>query len=189
MPKGLHHRAGQRGRPAQLRRLRQGGLRGHGQVRRPDPGARRQGRGAGGRSKGAQRHPRVRELRARQGVLQLAGISGGAPAPRRRLDRRVRASWRVSTESSREQGYWIARVDVSDPVAYDKYRPQRPAHRGLWRALPGARRAVRGGRGLGSGPQRRHRVPGYELALACYRSRRLPGSQGEARRGARWATC
>jgi uncharacterized protein (DUF1330 family) len=69
------------------------------------------------------------------------------------------------------KGYWIGRVDVSDPEAYRKYAQAN--------AVPfakyGARFLVRGGEFEAvEGVARARNVvlefPSYEIALACYRS-------------------
>ena len=71
------------------------------------------------------------------------------------------------------KGYWIVRVDVTDPDGYALYR----AANGPPMAAFGARFAVRGGRQEvleGSGRERNVVVefPSYEEALACWRSGR-----------------
>ncbi len=69
------------------------------------------------------------------------------------------------------KGYWIGRVDVSDPEAYQRYvTANAPAFEKY-----GARFLVRGGRfEVVEGEARARNVviefPDYETALACYRS-------------------
>jgi uncharacterized protein (DUF1330 family) len=69
------------------------------------------------------------------------------------------------------KGYWIARVDVSDPEAYKKYVAANAAAFAKY----GARFLVRGGRfEAKEGTARARNVviefPSYEAALACYDS-------------------
>ena len=69
------------------------------------------------------------------------------------------------------KGYWIARVDVTDPEAYKKYVEAN----GEAFAKFGARFVVRGGDFEAvEGTSRSRNVviefPSYEAALACYRS-------------------
>lgn len=69
------------------------------------------------------------------------------------------------------KGYWVARVDVSDPVQYDKYR----AANAVPFARYGARFLVRGGafESVEGTPRARNVViefPTYQAALDCYRS-------------------
>lgn len=69
------------------------------------------------------------------------------------------------------KGYWIARVDVSDPDAYRRYAE---ANAEVF-ARHGARFVVRGDRFEAvEGTARARNVviefPSYEAALACYRS-------------------
>ena len=69
------------------------------------------------------------------------------------------------------KGYWIARVDVHDPEAYQAYL----AANGAVFEKYGARFLVRGGTSEqveGKGRQRNVvlELPSYEAALACYRS-------------------
>jgi uncharacterized protein (DUF1330 family) len=69
------------------------------------------------------------------------------------------------------KGYWIARVDVHDPEAYKAYVA---ANGEVFRQF-GARFLVRGGQSeLVEGWGRERNVvlefPGYEQAVACYRS-------------------
>lgn len=69
------------------------------------------------------------------------------------------------------KGYWIARVDISDPEAYKGY----VAANGAAFAKFGARFLVRGGKSeTPEGSSRDRNVvlefPSYEAALACYRS-------------------
>jgi uncharacterized protein (DUF1330 family) len=79
------------------------------------------------------------------------------------------------------KGYWIVRVDVTDPAAYEEYR----AINGPPLAAFGARFVVRGGRfeAPEGTPRSRNVViefPDYEAAVACYHS---PGYQAaKARR-------
>ena len=69
------------------------------------------------------------------------------------------------------KGYWIARVDVTDPTGYQRYVAANAAAFHKY----GARFMIRGGRfeapeGM---PRARNIVlefPDYETALACYRS-------------------
>ena len=73
------------------------------------------------------------------------------------------------------KGYWIVRVDVSDPQAYQRY----VAANALAFAKYGARFLVRAGRSeTKEGKPRARNVviefPSYEDALACYAS---PGYQ------------
>ncbi|WP_293854532.1 DUF1330 domain-containing protein [uncultured Alsobacter sp.] len=72
---------------------------------------------------------------------------------------------------SKPKGYWIARVDVSDPQAYDKYREANAAPFAEF----GARFLVRGGRyEVAEGSARARNVviefKDYETAVACYHS-------------------
>jgi uncharacterized protein (DUF1330 family) len=69
------------------------------------------------------------------------------------------------------KGYWIARVDVDNAVAYDRYR----ALNGVAFAKFGARFVVRGSAGkVGNGTARKHNVviefESYDQAIACYDS-------------------
>lgn len=69
------------------------------------------------------------------------------------------------------KGYWIGRVDVSDPEAYKKY----VAANAEAFTKYGARFVVRGGQfeSMEGTPRARNVVlefPDYETALACYRS-------------------
>lgn len=69
------------------------------------------------------------------------------------------------------KGYWVGRVDVSDPEAYKKY----VAANGKAFAKYGARFLIRGGRfeAVEGTPRSRNVViefPSYEAALDCYRS-------------------
>ena len=69
------------------------------------------------------------------------------------------------------KGYWIARVDVSDPEAYKQYVAANAAAFTKY----GARFLVRGGRfeAKEGGARARNVViefPSYEAALACYDS-------------------
>lgn len=69
------------------------------------------------------------------------------------------------------KGYWIARVDVSDPEAYQRYVAANAAPF----AEHGARFLVRGGRHEAKEGAARSRnvvieFPSYEAALACYDS-------------------
>ena len=69
------------------------------------------------------------------------------------------------------KGYWIARVDVTDPTGYQRYVA---ANAAAFRKY-GARFVVRGGRfeAPEGTPRARNIVlefPDYETALACYRS-------------------
>jgi uncharacterized protein (DUF1330 family) len=68
-------------------------------------------------------------------------------------------------------GYWIARVDVDDEAAYERYR----ALNGKAFAKFGARFLVRGPAGIvAKGTPRKHNVvlafESYAQALACYES-------------------
>lgn len=68
-------------------------------------------------------------------------------------------------------GYWIARVDVEDQAAYERYR----ALNGIAFAAFGGRFVVRGPAGhVAKGTARTHNVviafESYEKALACYHS-------------------
>ena len=69
------------------------------------------------------------------------------------------------------KGYWIARVDVSDPEAYKKY----VAANAVAFAKFGGRFIVRGGRFEAVDGEHRERnvvieFPTYEAALACWNS-------------------
>ena len=69
------------------------------------------------------------------------------------------------------KGYWIARVDVSNPEGYQKYIAANAAVFSKF----GARFVVRGGRFEAPEGQHRSRnivleFKDYETALACYRS-------------------
>lgn len=69
------------------------------------------------------------------------------------------------------KGYWIARVDVTDPAAYQGYID----NNGPALARYGGRFLVRGGRSdcVEGGAAQRNVVvefPDYESALACWRS-------------------
>jgi uncharacterized protein (DUF1330 family) len=69
------------------------------------------------------------------------------------------------------KGYWIARVDVDNTEAYDRYR----ALNGMAFAKFGAKFIVRGPAGkVVKGTPRKHNVviefESYEKALACYDS-------------------
>jgi uncharacterized protein (DUF1330 family) len=69
------------------------------------------------------------------------------------------------------KGYWVARVDVSDPAQYDQYR----AANAVPFARYGARFLVRGGafEAPEGTPRSRNVVlefPSYQAALECYRS-------------------
>jgi uncharacterized protein (DUF1330 family) len=69
------------------------------------------------------------------------------------------------------KGYWIGRVDVTDPEAYKKY----VAANGVPFARFGARFVVRGGQfeAVEGGARSRNVViefPSYQAALECYRS-------------------
>lgn len=69
------------------------------------------------------------------------------------------------------KGYWIGRVDVTDPEAYQRY----VAANGAAFARYGARFLVRGGRFEAVEGEARARnvvieFPSYEAALACYHS-------------------
>ena len=74
-------------------------------------------------------------------AIQLARVPGGAPPPRRRQHRRVRARGRLRRGAAMSKGYWIARVDVHDPQAYQGYLDRN----GKAFAKYGARFVVRGG--------------------------------------------
>jgi uncharacterized protein (DUF1330 family) len=70
------------------------------------------------------------------------------------------------------KGYWIARMDVTDPETYQRYVTEN----GPCFARFGGRFVVRGGRfEAPEGPARSRNVvlefPSYEAALACYNSR------------------
>lgn len=69
------------------------------------------------------------------------------------------------------KGYWIGRVDVTDPEAYKEY----VAANGAAFAKYGARFLIRGGRFEAVEGEARARnvvieFPSYEAALDCYRS-------------------
>jgi uncharacterized protein (DUF1330 family) len=69
------------------------------------------------------------------------------------------------------KGYWIARVDVTDPEAYKRY----VAANGAAFARFGARFLVRGGafKAVEGGSRARNVIlefPSYEAAIDCYRS-------------------
>jgi uncharacterized protein (DUF1330 family) len=69
------------------------------------------------------------------------------------------------------KGYWIGRVDVTDPESYRKY----VAANGVAFARYGARFLIRGGRfEVVEGAARSRNVviefPSYQAALDCYRS-------------------
>jgi len=69
------------------------------------------------------------------------------------------------------KGYWIGRVDVTDPEAYKKY----VAANGNAFAKYGARFLIRGGKfeAVEGGARARNVViefPSYEAAIDCYRS-------------------
>jgi uncharacterized protein (DUF1330 family) len=69
------------------------------------------------------------------------------------------------------KGYWLARVDVSDPEGYKEYVAANAAAFGKY----GARFLVRGGRSEAVEGQSRSRnvvieFKDYDTALACYRS-------------------
>jgi uncharacterized protein (DUF1330 family) len=69
------------------------------------------------------------------------------------------------------KGYWIARVDVNDAAAYDRYR----ALNGVAFARFGGRFIVRGPAGkVARGTARKHNVviefASYAQALGCYES-------------------
>ena len=69
------------------------------------------------------------------------------------------------------KGYWLVHIDVTDPEGYKPYQDAASAAFSVF----GARYLVRGGRSkLMEGKQRSRCVvvefPGYETALACYRS-------------------
>jgi len=69
------------------------------------------------------------------------------------------------------KGYWIGRVDVTDPEEYKKY----VAANGRAFAKYGARFLVRGGQFEAVEGKARSRnvvieFPSYEIALSCYRS-------------------
>lgn len=69
------------------------------------------------------------------------------------------------------KGYWIARIDVSDPETYKSYiAAAMPAYQKY-----GAKFVVRGGRceaveGLGRGRNVVIEFESYDIAMACYRS-------------------
>jgi uncharacterized protein (DUF1330 family) len=76
-----------------------------------------------------------------------------------------------ATKSDKPKGYWVARVDVSNPEAYQHYR----ALNAIAFAKFGGRFIVRGPAGhVAKGTPRQHNVvlefPDYEAALACYHS-------------------
>ena len=82
------------------------------------------------------------------------------------------------------KGYWIARVDVSDPEAYKEYVAANAAAFAKY----GARFLARGGRfEAKEGSSRARNVviefPSYEAALACYDSPEYAAAL-ELRRGA-----
>jgi uncharacterized protein (DUF1330 family) len=69
------------------------------------------------------------------------------------------------------KGYWIVRVDVTNPLAWDRYRQAN----GAVFARFGARFLVRGGTFSAREGQARERnivleFPSYEQAMACYES-------------------
>jgi uncharacterized protein (DUF1330 family) len=69
------------------------------------------------------------------------------------------------------KGYWIVRVDVTDPLAWDRYR----SADGPVFARFGARFLVRGGAFIAPEGQARERnivieFPTYAQAVACYES-------------------
>lgn len=73
--------------------------------------------------------------------------------------------------SSTARGYWVARVDVSNPEAYQTYR----SFNIIAFEKYGGRFIVRGPAGhVAKGQPRQHNVvvefPDYETALACYHS-------------------
>jgi uncharacterized protein (DUF1330 family) len=69
------------------------------------------------------------------------------------------------------KGYWVARVDVADETAYQRYRELN----GVAFAKFGGRFIVRGPAGMvAKGTPRKHNVviefPSYDEAVACYES-------------------
>ena len=69
------------------------------------------------------------------------------------------------------KGYWIVRLDVTDPDVFTRYTAATPAVLGTY----GARFLARGGahESVEGTPRSRNTViefPSYEAALACYRS-------------------
>ena len=69
------------------------------------------------------------------------------------------------------KGYWIVRLDVTDPDVFTRYAAATPAVLGKY----GARFLARGGNheSVEGTPRSRNAViefPSYEAALACYRS-------------------
>ena len=68
------------------------------------------------------------------------------------------------------KGYWIARVTINDPAAYDEYRRRNA----VAFAKYGARFIVRGAGECVFGTSRAHNVviefPSHDAALACYMS-------------------
>jgi uncharacterized protein (DUF1330 family) len=104
-------------------------------------------------------HP-LREPHSACDFLIVEGYDGPQPPP-------------VGTPpaAARLKGYWIAHVDVSDPEGYKSYMAANQMPFGKF----GARYLVRAGRSeVMEGHQRSRTVvlefPGYEAALACYRS-------------------
>ena len=83
------------------------------------------------------------------------------------------------------KGYWIARVDVSDPEAYKKY----VAANAVAFAKFGGRFLVRGGRfETVAGTSRSRNVviefPSYEAALACWNSPEYKAAKAKQEGGA-----
>jgi len=123
-------------------------------------------------------------MRRFKGVLSLVAGAAGCTArlysPARRalrldrlgMTRQVAVRRRNSAKgASMAKGYWVARVDVSDPDAYRKYIE---ANAEAFRAY-GGRFIVRGGRfECKEGAARQRNVviefDSYEQALACYES-------------------
>ena len=76
-------------------------------------------------------------------------------------------------EKRMAKGYWIVRVDVSDPEAYQKYvAANAEPLAALRRPLPRPRRPLRMPRGRGARPQRHPRVPELRSGAGLLRRRR-----------------
>ena len=81
------------------------------------------------------------------------------------------------------KGYWIVRVDVTDPEAYKKYVAANAEPLARYGAqLPRARRRARMRRGKARARNVVVEFPSFEAARACYRRPRLPGAQELPRR-------
>ncbi len=83
------------------------------------------------------------------------------------------------------KGYWIARVDVSDPEAYKEYVAANAVAFGKF----GGRFLVRGGRFEAVDGQSRQRnvvieFPTYEAALACWNSPEYKAAKAKQQGGA-----